>query len=589
MARWKTDRTRFLMILSAAALFVVASCSSEDDPNGPVTGDEVDVLTIICNPLAPAPGEQAQLTVQATGQASGTWPTYNWTAEAGSLIVAEGLSIGWIAPDDPGIYNVRVVANLAGQTDTVSRKIMVRHFEPVDFDFTSGGRTYVVSEAYAPTIVSTGLTCIATGENWYGTLISSWLYTGLVKGTSAVTAKTGFADNFGGDFIEFYGNPRNQILTSMMVSSSGYFRQQRKDVILYPLLSFGSTVNLSYSDVSDEPMSGAPRSRRNIHQYPSASADFSMVTWQEGQVGLAQDGTEDLFNIAFSNASMWNQAWSYPDGSTDPPPPLFMTLTTSLDSATAILGPDTVTVYNFFHNINPLFTPDDANILYFVDSTGIYEPCIIPMAGNEPDTTLRRAMMIDDDHGIFWQAGISVREKTIFQWNPSNNLLGFIDGYNHLCFFDYATESVQIVDQVGSVSEFAWSPDGTQAAVVGDDGVYIVNLSGMASRVFRVEIPGDAVYGVSWSMDPASPRLVFRVTRKGKTEIDSFSSIVVYDYDADEWYYAAPRISYFREPEIDDYRWLRVTFDADDDGIYAPLPVGDVPGRYVIIYHSFAE
>lgn len=590
MARWKTERTRFLISVAAVVVLIAAGgCSNDDDGTGPIVANEVDALTIICNPLSPAPGELSQLTVQATGTSSSGFPSYNWTAEAGSLVVDEGLSIGWVAPDDPGVYEVMVVANLSGQRDTVSRKIMIRHFEVLDVDFSFGGADYVVTEAYRPTVLVSGIGFIGTGEDWYGSFVSDWLYTGFVRGGSTVGVKTEFDQNFGGDFLEFYGAPDHRILSSMMVSSSGFFRQQRKDVVLYPLLSFGSTVNVSYTDVSDEPISGSPGPRRSIHQYPSASSDFTMVAWQEGRAGAAQDGTEDLFDIAFSDESMWSRSWSYPDGSTNPPPPLFMTLTTSVDSSTAIIGPDTVTVYRYFRNIKPTITPDDMNIVYFNDTTGVFEPCIIPIVGGVPDTTQRRAMMIDEDHGIFWQAGISVAERTIFEWNPSNGILGFIDGNRKFCLFDYATESAQQIGEIEKVSEFAWSPDGTQAAVVSEDGIYLVNLSGAATRVFAKELDIDEIYGVCWSADAGAPKLAFRMTRKGKTEIDSFSAIVMYDYTMNDWYYASPRIAYFREPEVEDFRWMRATFDGDTDGIYAPIPVGDDPDRDVRIYHSFAE
>ena len=100
-----------------------------------------------------------------------------------------------------------------------------------------------------------------------------------------------------------------------------------------------------------------------------------------------------------------------------------------------------MTIHRYFNNIRPMFTPREDNILYFVDTTGVYEPCIIPMAGGAPDTLSRHAMMVDENTGIFEQAGVSIGENTVFEWNRA-----WISCRVHLpgeiVFFDYATETV---------------------------------------------------------------------------------------------------------------------------------------------------
>ena len=114
MARWKKTRTRFFIGAAAAIVLAVVGCSNDDDPSGPDGSNEIDALMIICNPLSPAPGELTQLTVQATGVSSGEWPSYYWTVQAGSLIVDEGLSVGWVAPEDPGVYDIAGPTTLLG-------------------------------------------------------------------------------------------------------------------------------------------------------------------------------------------------------------------------------------------------------------------------------------------------------------------------------------------------------------------------------------------------------------------------------------------------------------------------------------------
>ncbi|HUV35435.1 MAG TPA: hypothetical protein VMX58_00675 [Patescibacteria group bacterium] len=584
LRRWTVHKRMIVVI--GAALFVVLTMGCGEKGTVPeLPPGEIDALTILCNPLSPAPGEIAQLTTQATGRSGTTWPEYHWVVEAGSLLVDEGISVGWKVPDESGIYHIEVHASLDQSADSLEKDIMVRNFEGLTWDCTISGSAKSVTSSYFPIQVSGGVASISYGRNWY-TSHPVWGYHVLIKSGTSVYAKTDFFNDgqylYGGNYFTINTNV-NQILGSMYSTSSGYYRQQRMDVWLFPLLGFGSPINITESDNSDEsddPM--VIKNRKNQHVYPVGNEALDMVVWQQNITGIKPDGTDDEFNIGFSNSSRWNSSWN------EGQPPTFMTLTQSYYITIKKIGAvwDTSRVY--YKNIHPILPPQNDHIIYFVDSTGTFEPCLVPIVGSEPDTLQRRALMLGLDHGIFWLEGIEVGEKTLFEWNPASNLLGFIDTRKFLCFFDYQTETVTRMTSIGKVNEFAWSPDGSLVAVIKEIGVSIVNPLGDDRLIFTKERTSDEIFGINWSPDPADPRLGFRIVRKGSGAGESFSAIVVPSSDNDlKWYYASPRVDWYIEPTIEDYRWLRVLFEQDNAGIYAPVPVANVSGREVVIYHSF--
>jgi hypothetical protein len=257
-----------------------------------------------------------------------------------------------------------------------------------------------------------------------------------------------------------------------------------------------------------------------------------------------------------------------------------------------LIGVQVVTKYRYFQNIDPMFTPSEDNILYFVDTTDVFEPCLIPMVGGTPDTLQRRALMVNENTGIFEQAGVSVSERTVYEWNPTSDFLSFIS-LGEIAFFDYTGEAVAVVSGIEKVREFTWAPDGSQLAAVNDVGIYLVSAGGAVNPnpVFMKDLATDDIYGVNWNNDLANPKLSFRLVRKGKSEVDSWSALVVIDLNAGTWAFASETYPWHssREPNNLDYTWMRTTFTADDMGIYAPFPVLDplnYPGKDVILIYS---
>lgn len=576
MKRWKNFVSWGIILSFYMAVFLTLGC--EDKGTGPEEPlGIVDALTIICNPLAPEPGEIARLTVQAI-PAGGKVATYDWTVEAGTLIVDEGISVTWQVPDTAGVFHVEVRASLDQSRDTLSKDIMVRNFERIEWIYNDGEGQQTLSTALRPVILPDGFYCTGHYSFDYN---PEYRYHVIQKSGVSTNCKTRCDALVGGDHFQFFPDV-NRILGSMLVNFSGYFRLQRMDVWSFPTLGFGSPINITISDESDVGTPQRPVFRKNQHIHPVGNQNLDMAVWQQNIAGESLDGTQDLANIGFSNAARWSSSWQEGD------PPTFMTLTESYYLEITMSGTELDTNVVYYKNILPQITPLEDYVIYFVDTTGTFEPCMIPITGNEPDTTQRRALMIDPDHGIFWQRGVEVGENTVFQWSPVGDLLGFIDQRSYICQFDYTAEDVDRLTGLGKVSEFAWSPDGSRVAAISENGVIISSLGGIPRIIFEKERATDEIYGINWSNDPDDLMLGFRVVRKGRTTDDSWSSIVIWsEEDPEDWYYATPVVHWPGEPLVDDYTWMRVVFEPDSDGLYVPIPVADLPGRNVVIYHSY--
>jgi len=564
LKRWKRLSTSVFVLGITLLLAFVSGC--DDNPVEPGTSCDPSVATkmIITNPLAPAPGDTTMLTIQAEGTGCGNWAAYRWTAEGGELLQTQGITVQWVAPMDYGAYQIRCVATLTGaKSDTSRALVMVREFE------------YLLTGKKAslnPRFMGSDFYFIAEegavgprSNDFRGYAVYSLAGTRVSKITD-----TGNATDDGAYEFDFAGSTE-AIYGSFIVAYYSGLRLQRMNVWRFPT-RFGTPVDAS-SDAG-----GTGILRKNQHRYPKTNMIGDKAVWKYQFAGASADGTKDLFNIVF-----WDEA----DGAGN-----WKTITTSHDSATVIIGPDTITQHRYFSNILPMFTPDESNILYFVDTTGVFEPCLIPMSGGEPDTLQRRALMVDQRMGIFEQAGVEISEKTVFEWNPSSNFLSFIATGN-IVFFDYESETVVKISDLTKVTEFAWAPDGSQLAAVNEEGVCLVSAGGAVAPdpVFVRERPTDDIIGITWNNDLAEPKLAFRLVRKGKSEIDSWSSIIVVDLTSGLWAYASPTVQWHssREPEQISYIWKRLVFSADDTGIYAPFPVLDdvnYPGKDVILVYS---
>jgi hypothetical protein len=533
-------RAAVLPLFTLTILFV-AGCS-EDSVGPPPTPVEIEIITILCNPLAPAPSATATLTAQVTGQ--GGEAGFTWTVSGGTIVENGAITATWTVPSTPGIYSVSVVARIEAAADTMTRYILVRRFESIP----TGIRYSFYPNLLEGELFFVGSTLSPTSNQFIGYHAYSYSFGSTIITTNPSPPIDGGA--------EFTFGPQG-LLASVVTGGSEFLRQQPMNVIFFPL-PFGSKWYVSNNDLLGTTF------RKNQHVHPCGSPDMSMVVWQYIRVGDKDDGTQDRANISFRSGTSPIQR-----------------LTTSVDSTFVLGGWN----YKYYRNIKPLFTPAMNYIVYFVDSTGTLEPCLMPLAGNVPLVDERRALMVDARRGIFYYAGVGVSRRTVFQWNPTaSNQLFFIDGARKLCLLDIASESVEILAE--KVSEFAFSDNGV-LAMIRDEGVYVGAPGAEPELIFAKERDSDDIIGVSWSPGTSDQRIVFRVVRKGATVTEGFSAMVLYSFDDGRWYYATPRVPFGSEPAFDDYRWKRTVFEAFGGGFISPIPVSVSGTSGIALYWSY--
>jgi hypothetical protein len=545
--RLKFTRHYAVAVIALIVTALIGGCSKDD----PILIEEeqyVDALLIIPDPLSPQPGELTRLTALATGV--GDWAAYNWSVEAGTLQEQEGITVMWETPQTVGTYEVSVIATLGASADTVRKTIMVRNYEKIETGVVFNFQPILHND----NLFFSGSQLSPVDEDFLGFMayrledpFSSLSLTGcnlLCAGSMDYTYRPDVGNGI--------------ILGTSKTYTNLFFRQYPENIFLWDM----EGVDLPVAITSEFFMINV-RASRNL--YPQATDDLDMITWEHQEVGYSADGLEDLFNIKFYNRNLDTR----------------MILTHSMDSIVTPLG----TNYRFYTNIKPLITPQEDYVIYFVDTSRTYEPCMIEIVGGLPDTLTRTALMVEDeDYGIFAEAGVEISENTFFDWCPQTyDILAFIEDGGILCFFHPYTASVDKLTDIGRVSEFAWSPDGEQFAVVTEEGLSIgMTLSGAVQNVFYREKLTDDIIGIAWSPDISDPKIAFRLVRKGRTSIDSFSSLVLYSINEDDWYYALPRLQWTGEIEID-YHMNQAFFESDNEGVYLTVPTESRS----VIYHSF--
>lgn len=555
------------MLILGFSFYMVIFAGCEDNSSNVIPENpDLETLNIICHDLSPRPGAEATLTVQVDGYSpDGAWPVYTWEAEGGSFPEGNsGISIKWTTPEDPGIYRVSVMGSLEGVTDTISKYVMVRNFDelytgrifncsPI-FHF---GALYFFAEAGAvsPRDISfLGFHC----------------YRYSVSGNVTLVSNT--EESVGGGLFLKLNTSGNTVSGSFIRNYFPTLVQQRLEVWIFPL-AFGDKFNITRDGGGIVP-------RMNQHITPEQDQFGQKVVWEARIVGDRPDGTQDLSNIGF-----WNRVANDT-----------IYVTNSHDSMTVQQGVDLKVIHRYYNNIKPVMTPSGDTLIYFVDTTGVFEPCKMGIEDN-PVVSSRKAMMISDEEGIFEQAGININRSTLFMWNKTFDLLGFISRSRQLCFLDYKNETVTVVDGVENIKEFAWSPDESECAVVNDEGIWRVSVAGAVSNapVYVKERSTDEIIGINWSPNIEDPKIGFRMVRKGKTVEDSYSALVLCMLNTGINVYASPSINWFSTYELSytysDYSYMRIFF-TDEEEIYAPFPTpawsGD-PDRNVecAIFHSY--
>jgi len=547
---------RVSIILAFFMVGLLTGCS-EDDPAAPVES-ELDSLMIISRPISPEPGEATLLSVRIYGSSSGVAPSYLWSVSEGELAVNDDAVVEWNAPQETGDYEVSLEVTLDDKNLTLEKIISVRNSELVDT-----GRRYNLH----PRVIGGELFFVSpyNGSLSFNDIeyVNSLVFKYIGPGQNEVITDGLYSigrRERGGDSWVFTGDG-TKVIGSMISDYNENYNQQHKNVAAYNLSGAGGI------DITNS-LSGIPEKWR-FDQYndPYPNYDASMVVMQYVKAGQELAGTKDLFNIGF-----WKPGF----------PATPEILTKSADSTFIVAGEDTIWLVDYYENALPTLTPDDRNIVYFTNRTGVFEPCVIPIEGGEPDTSA--AVCMEVLRGM----DIRISRSTIFEWQPDGNRAAFIAFHNRkntLCFMQYNPPS-DISFEVGGVTdimEFAWSPGGDAGAVITGSGVSIVTPMGEpVTDVLRKEHPNDQLFGVNWSpgSDLSNPRIGFRMGRPSQSWTESFNAVMLYSENAQ----GDGVLSYVTrgynwpdelEPGSVDYRWKRVSFSADGETIYSPMVIGE--------------
>ena len=318
------NRSKRLLVLAAvlglaSAVFLLSGCD-EKPVAPPELPYRIEANLIICNPLAPSPGQLTTLTVQAEGFAGGGTAHYEWFAEVGSFYDPDpednippnaGISVLWMVPNDTtGVFRVGTVATVDGKTDRIVKLLGVRYFDGVNTGLRVNLYLNLVGRNEEMFFVGSDITPQSLSFIGYD------VYRVLPAGGALKITDCHDCDS--GDDLVYYSNV---ILGSMITRYFSNLRQQLMNVWSVPYF-IGTGVNISQD--SDFGIN----QRRNQHRDPQGNATADMVVWMENIVGESGDGTEDFYNIRF-----WNNMGTR------------ITLTESLDSTKVVFGVDTVTFY----------------------------------------------------------------------------------------------------------------------------------------------------------------------------------------------------------------------------------------------------
>ncbi len=556
MEQYRKAIFRLSIIIFSLSLLILSGC--DEDPVSGEGGDyDLDLVRIISNPISPMPGEKTVLSVRTGGYSSGPWPSYHWEVSGGTLLTNGEAVAQWVVPEATGDYKIRLSSSLESESEACSLDVSVRNYERLDTgrDFSIypnliGGEIFFVSPYDDRSFIA---------SEYISSNVMRFVGPGSSEGITSRILSFKAGINMGGDYFVFTDN--GQYVIASMLTPILYAKLQRKNIAKFGLFGAGDEI------VTDQ-YNETQRVRYDRYNYPYPNEDASMVVMQFREIGDNEAGTEDLFNISF-----WNEFSGNP-----------VKLTNSVITEPVVSGDDTLGWKDYyFENTKPVFTPDEEYIIYFCDSSGTFEPSMIPVNGGTPDPS---AMLVFE---IFSNMGIDIPENAILQWEPGGNTMAFIadvNGDNTLCFLDYnpgtlssSTLNVRTTGIKG-VQEFVWSPkNGDGGAVITETGIGLVTPGGEYTPVMDKELQTDMLCGVNFS-SPDGEKIGFRIGRQGSAWHEAFSALMVDSLGDDRSpTYVTKKYPWPSDAEISiddfDFRWRRVVFDSDGSGIYGPVTIGE--------------
>jgi Tol biopolymer transport system component len=481
--RLKTTFLPARLLCLAAVLLVVAACDDKKtDDTISSTPTKLRVEEIIVSPKATVPGDTVLLTadIRSSSQNVGDIPSTTWTADGGTFVEDNKLTVRWVAPATTGFYTVTVKATNAAGTVTSQANLFV------------GLQAQLVSnQAGAITLRQNGTDFYYLRSPDITAGVEAFKYEGGVSSDAISPVRpTGFELVYDRNLaFEVHASTVTAPESLAIASANPRPRQ-----IYVGDFTLGTLQRISTD------LAPFDSGRRNQYGYPTISPD--------GQIIAFQGVVTNVFSASLDSVDIF----VYWPGT--PPTRVRATFT-----------------HTNHKNFYPSFSVDQNWLTFISDRGGSnqWEIYGMPVSGTSVNTAQASLVRLTDTGGtIAATRPGGVPGFPLRAWNPVSSTLAMVSGDNILYLMTTNGSGATLLDVSGlpvSIQELKWSPDGTQLAVAAtgknaaDQSVAQIYLVAGTTADLRLEaLPGDVVRDIAFS--PDAQWMVFRVARGGQAWLE---------------------------------------------------------------------
>ncbi|HEU4364034.1 MAG TPA: hypothetical protein VFT13_01080 [Candidatus Krumholzibacteria bacterium] len=478
----KTTVQSVRLLCLAALVATVAACDddkTDDTVSTPST--PLRVQEIIVSPKAAAPEDTVALTadIRSSSANVGDIPSTKWTADGGTFVEDNKMTVRWVAPATGGFYTVSVKATNAAGSVTAQAEV-----------FVGATALLVTSEAGAVRMKANGADFYYRRSPDADLGVEVFSYAGGVASDAVAPVRpTGFELVYSPDAsFEVHATSVNAPESLGVATANPRPRQ-----IYVGDLTLGTMQRIS------QDLAAFDSTRRNQFAYPSVSPDGQLVAYQ-GTVtnpGTSSLDSVDVFVYRFAGPTRIRATFTHSNHK------------------------------NFF----PAFSTDQNWLTFISDRGGStqWEIYGMPVSGTTVDTAPGSVVRLTDTGGTITATRPgAVPAFPLSSWNPVASTLAIVSGDNTLYLMSTNAGGASLDEVMGipiSIQELVWAPSGNQLAVVatGKDSeeqsvMQIYSVTGGAVALEYQAIPGDLVRDVAFS--PNEEWMVFRVTRSGSAWLE---------------------------------------------------------------------
>lgn len=457
-----------------AALFAACGEDKKDDtvstPSTPLKVEQ-----IIANPKAVSPEDTVVLTANITSssQNEGDIPTTRWTADGGTFITDNQISVRWVAPATAGVYRVSVKATNSANTASAARDVFVGTLT-----------TLVNGEAGQITLQANGTDFYYRRTPKVDDGVEVYAYAGGSSDAVNPVRPTGLELVYAADLS--YEAHATRVPDSLTISSANPRPRH---------IYVGDFGTRTLQRISKE-LAAVDQPRRDEFAYPSISPDGAMIAFQ-GNIANAFSASLDSVDLFI----YWRAG----------PARIRATFTHANHK-------------NFF----PTFSTDQKWLTFISDRSGVNRWEIYGMPVNGTTVTVDPASVVQltSTGGTITSTLAGSRPALPMRaWSPVSPVLATVNGDGVLYWMSTSSGGATLSEVAGvplSIQELSWSGSGSVLVVVAtykdsDSGAswqQIYTVAGGVAQLRYEAIPGDLVRDVALSPDNAW--MVYRLTRSGQ-------------------------------------------------------------------------